>query len=327
MLDGATVGVVVPAYKEERFILEVIDTMPDFVDRIVVINDGSPDRTGELLDERAATDARIVAIHHETNHGLGQSLIDGYVKAREERLDVVAVMAGDGQMAPGDLEPIVRPIVDGLADYAKGNRLLRDEVVERMPRHRLIGNAVLSLLTKFATGYWKSMDPQCGYTAISGEALARIPIESMIKGYGYNAHILNMLNLANQRVAEVEVEPVYRDEVSYIKLRRYIPSVSVLLIRLFWFRLTRRYIVRDFHPLALMYMFSIFLGLTVIPLLFGWVTYYFITDGLVPRTSFMTLAFTSMFATLSLFFAMWLDMEDNRWLWTYPGRHHDTRRP
>src|SRR5690606_13739007 len=158
------------------------------------------------------------------------------------------------------------------ADYAKGNRLLRDEVVERMPRHRLIGNAVLSLLTKFATGYWKSMDPQCGYTAISGEALARIPIESMIKGYGYNVHILNMLNLANQRVAEVEVEPVYRDEVSYIKLRRYIPSVSVLLIRLFWFRLTRRYIVRDFHPLALMYMFSIFLGLTVIPLLFGWVT-------------------------------------------------------
>lgn len=315
MLDGKTIAVLVPAFKEERFIVEVIDTMPDFVDKIIVVNDGSPDRTGALIDEAATNNPRVHPVHHEVNKGLGQSLIDGYLKARELEMDVVAVMAGDGQMAPADLESVVRPIVDGKAGYVKGNRLLRDEVIDRMPRYRLIGNAFLSLLSKFATGYWKSMDPQCGYTAISGHALGRIPIERMIKGYGYNAHILNMLNLANVRVAEVEVEPVYRDETSYIKLRKYIPTVSQLLTRLFFRRLLRKYIVRDFHPLAMMYLLSIFLWFVAIPPVSVWFAYHWIDDNLVPTTSFLTLAFSSIFATFSLFFAMWLDMEDNRRLW------------
>ena len=315
MLDGKTIGVSVPAYKEERFIVEVIETMPDFVDKIIVVNDGSPDSTGELIDEAAATNSKVHPVHHEVNQGLGQSLIDGYLEARELEMDVVAVMAGDGQMAPADLESVVRPIVDGEAGYVKGNRLLRDEVIDRMPRYRLIGNAFLSLLSKFATGYWKSMDPQCGYTAISGDALGRIPIDRMIKGYGYNAHILYMLNLANIRVAEVEVEPVYRDETSYIKLRKYIPTVSRLLTRLFFRRLLRKYVVRDFHPLALMYLLSMFLWLVAIPPLSVWFTYHWINENLVPPTSFLALSFSSIFATFSLFFAMWLDMEDNRRLW------------
>lgn len=315
MLDGKAVGVSVPAYKEERFIVEVIETMPDFVDKIIIVNDGSPDSTGELIDKAAATNAKVHPVHHEVNQGLGQSLIDGYLEARELGMDVVAVMAGDGQMAPADLESVVRPIIDGKADYVKGNRLLRDEVIDRMPRYRLIGNAFLSLLSKFATGYWKSMDPQCGYTAISGRALGRIPIERMIKGYGYNAHILNMLNLANLRVAEVEVEPVYRDETSYIKLHKYIPTVSRLLTRLFFRRLLRKYVVRDFHPLALMYLFSMFLWFIAIPPITAWFVYHWITEPIVPQTSFLALSFSMMFATFSLFFAMWLDMEDNRRLW------------
>jgi len=315
MLDGKMIAVSVPAYKEELYIREVIDTMPDFVDTIVIVNDGSPDRTGEIIDDAALSDPRVHPVHHEINQGLGQSLIDGYLEAKKLGADVVAVMAGDGQMAPHDLESVVRPIVKEQADYVKGNRLLRDEVIDQMPRYRLIGNAFLSLLSKFATGYWKSMDPQCGYTAISGKALSRIPIEKMIKGYGYNAHILNMLNLANQRVAEVEVEPVYRDETSYIKLRSYIPTVSRLLIRLFWRRLFRKYVVRDFHPLALMYLFSIAVSTLIIPPLLVWFSYHFIDDGIAPQTTFITLAFSSMFAVFSLFFAMWLDMEDNQRLW------------
>jgi glycosyltransferase involved in cell wall biosynthesis len=320
MLGGKLIGVSVPAYKEERFIADVIGYMPDFVDKIIVVNDGSPDDTGRIIDECAKTNSRVHPVHHESNQGLGQSLIDGYLEAKTLGMDIVAVMAGDGQMSPNDLETVVRPIVSGRADYVKGNRLLRDEVIDRMPRHRLIGNAFLSLLSKFATGYWKSMDPQCGYTAISARALSRIPIKKMIKGYGYNAHILNMLNLANQRVAEVEVEPVYRDETSYIKLRSYIPTVSRLLVRLFWRRLFRKYVVRDFHPLALMYLFSITVTTFIISPLLVWFSYHFINDGIAPQTSFLTLAFTSMFAVFSLFFAMWLDMEDNRRLWVDESR-------
>lgn len=315
-LCSKRIGVVVPAYCEQRYILEVVETMPDFVDTIIVINDGSPDQTGSLIDQAAASDARVVAIHHVSNLGLGQTLINGYLKAQELEIDVVAVMAGDGQMSPNDLRTVIDPILKKEADYVKGNRLLRDEVADRMPRHRLIGNAFLSLLSKFATGYWKSMDPQCGYTAISRQALLRIPINTMVKGYGYNAHILNMLNLANQRVAEVEVEPVYRDEVSYIKLRKYIPTVSVLLARLFRRRLVRKYMIRDFHPLALMYLFSLFLGLVAIPPTLAWFMYHYINLGVAPRTSLITLSFMAMFSFFSLFFAMWLDMEDNRRLWS-----------
>jgi hypothetical protein len=234
------------------------------------------------------------------------------------------VMAGDGQMAPADLAQVVAPIVAGEAEYVKGNRLLRDEVIERMPRHRLLGNSVLSFLSKFATGYWHSMDPQCGYTAISGYALKRIPIVTMRPGYGYNAHLLNMLNLANLRVAEVEVEPVYGDEVSYIKLRKYIPSVSVLLVRLFARRILRKYIVRDFHPLALMYLFSLFLILVICPVLLIRFSILYARYDVVPQTTMLLLSFSSTFAMFALFFAMWLDMEDNRHLWRYADdRRHE----
>lgn len=315
MLDGKSIAVVIPAYNEERFILEVIETIPKYVDHIIVINDGSTDNTSEIVELAADHDARVKPLQKDENQGLGQSLIDGYLESANLEVDVVAVMAGDGQMAPEDLMPVVRPIVDGLCDYVKGNRLLRDEVVDRMPRHRLVGNAFLSLLSKFATGYWKSMDPQCGYTAISSDALTRIPISTMTKGYGYNAHILNMLNLVNRRVAEIEVEPVYGDETSYIKLRKYIPSVSILLWKLFWLRIFRKYVVRDFHPLALMYLFSVFLTWIVSPPIVIWISYHFVNQGVIPQTSFLTLALCSIFAIFSLFFAMWLDMEDNRDLW------------
>ena len=316
MLRERTIGVVVPAYNEERLLGQTIDTMPLFVDAIFVVNDGSKDSTREVIEARLGS-GRLYPIHHPTNLGLGQSLIDGYLAASQAGMDVVAVMAGDAQMAPDDLELVVAPIVDGDADYVKGNRLLRDEVVDRMPRHRLIGNAVLSMLSKFATGYWHSMDPQCGYTAISGPALRRIPIASMRKGYGYNAHILNMLNVANLKVAEVEVEPVYGTEVSYIKLRKYVPSVSALLVTLFFRRLLRKYVVRDFHPLALMYLFSLFLWIVVIPPLTVRFVWLYIDNGYAPPTTMLLLAFSLMFAMFSLFFAMWLDMEDNRRLWRY----------
>ena len=323
MLDGKTIAVAVPAYNEERFIGQVIDTMPEYVDRVFVVNDGSTDNTAALINERASE--RVVAVHNEGNVGLGQSLINGYAAAYADDMDVVAIMAGDAQMAPADLESVVRPIVNGDADYVKGNRLLRDEVVDRMPRHRLIGNSILSILSKFATGYWHSMDPQCGYTAISHFALGRIPIETMRKGYGYNAHILNMLNLANQRVAEVEVEPVYGDETSYIKLRKYIPTVSRLLIGLFCRRLVRKYIVRDFHPLAMMYAFSAFVGLFAVVPLFVRFIVMFLGDKTVPQTTMILLSFSSMFALFSLFFAMWLDVEDNRHLWHYNDRRSNER--
>ncbi len=314
MIEERTVGVVVPAYNEELLIAGVVSTMPRFVSHIIIVNDASTDSTCEKA--RSADEfGRVVFVTHEDNLGLGQSLIDGYREAESLGCDVIAVMAGDAQMSPDDLEAVVKPVAEDRADYVKGNRLLRPEVVDRMPRYRLIGNAFLTFLSKFAHGYWHSMDPQCGYTAISAHALEVIPLEKMVRGYGYNADLLNMLNIANLRVAEVQVEPVYGEETSYIKLWRYVPLISMLLLRLFWRRILRKYVVLDFHPLALMYGFSVLISVLIVPPLLLRLLILYASIGVIPTTTLLLLSFSSMFAFMSLFFAMWLDMEDNRRLW------------
>jgi glycosyltransferase involved in cell wall biosynthesis len=315
MYLGKTVGIVVPAYNEELLIGRTLTGMPEYVDRIIVVNDGSKDRTKELILEHQQRDPRIVLVDHPQNKGLGQSLIDGYVEARRLRCDMVSVMAGDNQMSPADLPKVLEPVARGVAHYAKGNRLLHDKVIERMPTYRFIGNSGLTLLTKFATGYWHSMDPQCGYTAISLEALEVIPIERMIKGYGYNAHILYMLNVNNFTVKDVEIEPIYGEEKSKIKLRTYVPRVSRLLVSLFFRRLIRKYMLRDFHPLILFYLFAGFSLIFVsLPLLVRFV-YMYVEIGEVPKTTLIILAFAATNALFSLFFAMWMDMEENERLW------------
>jgi len=311
MYKGKTVGVVVPAYNEERLIRKTIETMPAFVDSIVVVNDGSKDATLEEVRGYAASDSRITIVNHETNKGLGQSLIDGYLKSLEIGSEMVAVMAGDAQMAPDDLPSILDPIAEGRVDYTKGSRLLHEDVVKRMPRYRLWGNSVLTILTKFATGYWHVIDPQSGYTAISRTALKRIPIRDMIKGYGYNAHILHMLNLDNFKVQDVEIEPVYGDEKSKIKLWKYIPTVSSLLLRLFLRRIFRKYIVRDFNPLFLFYWVGMLTFLLSIPFIIRFFV-LFAQQGLAPTTTLTISIFLVTVSMFSTFFAMWFDLEDNR---------------
>jgi glycosyltransferase involved in cell wall biosynthesis len=322
MYKDKSVAVVVPAYNEELLIGRVIETMPHLVDAMFIVDDCSTDRTNEFVRRYRESDPRIRLITHEVNRGLGQTLIDGYQAAYVAGFDIVAVMAGDAQMAPDDLEPIIDPVATGEAHYSKGNRLLRDEVIDRMPRYRFVGNSLLTLLTKFATGYWHIIDPQCGYTAISHTALGRIPIEEMTKGYGYNADILNMLNLQNIRVADVEVEPVYGQEQSKIKLGRYTLNTSLLLLRLFIRRLWRKYLVRQFHPLVFFYAFSLLTTVfMVVPLSIRFLALY-LRDGVAPSTTLILLTFTTMMAFFSLFFAMWMDMEDNRRLVPSPALLH-----
>lgn len=311
MIQDKTIGVVVPAYNEGKLIEKVLDTMPDFVDTIIAVNDGSVDGTKERILEKQKKDARIFLLDHPQNKGLGQSLIDGYKKAIELKLDVTAVMAGDAQMDPDDLYDVVMPVVKGETDYVKGSRLLVQGVQEKMPRYRYIGNSILTLLTKFATGYWHVVDPQCGYTAISYQAISNIPIETMIKGYGYNAHILYMLNMQNFRVKDVKVKPIYGEEVSKIKLGRYIRTVSALLLKLFFSRIFKKNMLIDFNPLALFYLLSfICLPLALIFMIRMLVIYF--STFLMPSTTLILFVFTALMGVQSLFFAMWMDMEDNR---------------
>jgi glycosyltransferase involved in cell wall biosynthesis len=305
------IGVVVPAYNEELLIIETLEGVPDYVDEIFVINDASTDNTLELIQEQQEKDDRIVLINHEKNKGLGQSLIDGYLKSLESTVELTAVMAGDNQMHADDLPALLNKLIVQGYDYVKGNRLLHENI-DFMPKYRFFGNAILTILTKFATGYYSLMDPQCGYTAIKNTALRGIPIDQMTKGYGYNADILNMLNIRGYSVCDVEVRPVYGREQSNVKLWKYIPKTSSLLVRLFFRRLWQRYVVRDFHPLVLFYLFALLnVVFLVIPLIVRFFYMYRI-EGHAPRTTLTILVFLLITTFQSILFAIWMDMDYNR---------------
>jgi glycosyltransferase involved in cell wall biosynthesis len=305
-----TIAVVVPAYNEELLIGETVEGMPEFVDYIFVINDASVDNTLKLINAQQEKDDRVILINHETNKGLGQSLIDGYLSSLDSDADITAVMAGDNQMHPDDLPKLLDRIIDDELDYVKGNRLLHHNIAI-MPRYRLIGNAGLTILTKFATGYYFLMDPQCGYTAIRNNALRYIPIQDMTTGYGYNADILCMLNIRGFRVADIEVRPVYDREKSKINVWKYIPRIVVLLTRLFFRRLWGRYIIRDFHPLVLFYLFSFFSTIFIIIPLTTRFFYMYSTYYELPETTLTILTFTLLIAFQSILFAIWMDMDYN----------------
>ena len=312
MYKDNNICVIIPAYNEEELILETLSGIPGYVDNIIVINDCSKDTTRLLVESRKLNDKRIELINHEKNEGLGKSLIDGYLSSKQNPgTDITAVMAGDNQMNPKDLHKLLDKIIDENYDYIKGNRLLHTNI-SAMPTHRFLGNSVLTILTKFATGYYSLMDPQCGYTAIKNSVLKKIPIEMMTRGYGYNADILCMLNIQQFKVSDAEVEPVYGREKSKIKLWKYIPVTSFLLVKLFFRRLWQRYIVRDFHPLVLFYLFALFNAIfIIIPFSIRFFVLYFKMD-VVPKTTLTILFFSILITFQSVLFAIWMDMDYNK---------------
>jgi len=313
MIENARVGVVVPCHNEEELLPRVLDTMPDFVERIFVVDDCSSDGTVSVAEQYAAREPdRISVIRHETNEGVGGAIASGYKAALKENIDVVAVMAGDAQMSPDDLPAIVGPVARGECDYTKGNRLFSGDAWQMIPRIRYLGNAILSLLTKIASGYWHIADSQSGYTAINRRALQQIDWDQMYKRYGQPNDLLVRLNIYNFRVRDVPIQPVYGiGERSGLRPIRSIPSLSWLLLRLFLFRLKEKYVIRDFHPLLFFY----FLGgiLTPIGTAFGlYLIGKRIFIGPVADTSALFAAFLTIMGLQFLLFAMWFDMESNK---------------
>src|SRR5207253_6136753 len=198
MLEGKRVAVVVPAYNEERLIAETITGIPPFVDRIYVVDDASSDGTAEAA--RALRDPQVEVIVHERNQGVGAAIVTGYKRAIEERIDVTCVMAGDNQMDPEDLADLATPVARGELEYAKANRLFTGQAWELIPRSRYLGNAVLSFLTKIASGYWHVADSQSGYTAVNLETLRMLDLERIYRRYGFPNDLLVHLNVWNRRV-------------------------------------------------------------------------------------------------------------------------------
>ena len=321
MLEGKTIAVVVPAYQEEQQIPKVLKSMPGFVDWIVVVDDASTDHTPEVVERFASRDPRVVLLRHERNKGVGAAIATGYRWARDKGVDVTAVMAGDFQMDPEDLPKVVLPVVRGWADYVKGNRLITGEAFRRIPWVRLMGNSVLSLLTKIASGYWNVADSQCGYTAIGLKVLRRLPLEEIYPRYGVPNDLLVKLNIAGARVMDLPVKPVYNvGERSKMNLLKVVFTISLLLMRLFFTRLVRKYVINDFHPLVFFYLLSMIL--VPVGLGIGIAIIVYNTSLFGPpmplETGWLILCALCLITGMqSAFFAMFFDMEANRHLYVF----------
>ena len=358
MLQGKSIAVIVPCFNEAQQIVHVLETMPAFVDIVIVVNDTSTDATATVVRKfmeadrtpfttltrrvrqpgtgvyaRAANLAmemereaeqslvpceevrlptsRVVLLNHKQNGGRGAALANGYCYARAHGVACTATMDGDGQMDPGELESICRPVVDGRADFCKGNRFKHRSARRAIPRVRYIGNSGLSLLTKIATGYWRISDTQTGFTALGLEALENLDVHLMYPRYGSGNDLLQKLNIANFTITEVPITPHYAvGEQSKLKVSHVAPRIASLLLRLFMQRLVKKYLVQTFHPLFLLYAFSLFAFLVDIPLTARFLYAYFVHHEIwMAHLTLATLIW--IFSFQSLVFAMWFDINDN----------------
>ncbi|HXV33422.1 MAG TPA: glycosyltransferase family 2 protein [Gaiellaceae bacterium] len=309
MFGGKTVAVVIPAYQEEALVASTIEGIPGFVDRIFVVDDASTDETATRARE---ADERVDVIRHETNSGVGAATVSGYRRSLEGGFEVICVMNADGQMDPDDLETLVRAVAEDECDYAKANRLFTAEAWKLIPRTRYIGNAILSFLTKIASGYWHVADSQAGYTAINLESLRLLENDKLYPRYGFPNDLLVHLNVWNRRVRDYPSRPIYGvGERSGIKLRRVVPAISWLLFKGFFWRMKEKYIIRDFHPLVLFYSLGLLLfGLGVA----AGITYTVlrILGNPIPAATAVLVALLVISGLQLLLFAMWFDMESNK---------------
>ena len=312
MYKEKTVAVVVPAYNEEKLIAKTIRSVPELVDRIIVVNDASTDRTAMIVEELSKEYSRVHLMEHEVNQGVGGAIITGYKRARDLEMDITVVMAGDAQMDPRDFLNIIGPVANGNADYTKGNRLFYGDAWNMIPHYRYLGNSFLSLMTKIASGYWHIADSQSGYTAISLLALRRVRLDKIYKRYGMPNDLLIKLNLHEFRVKDVHIRPVYNvGEKSGIKLLEVIPKITWLLFKGFWQRLFLKYVIKDFHPLIFFYMLSFALLTASIPLTIR-LFYIWAIRNNIPDMNAMALVFALISGLQTLFFGMWFDMEYNK---------------
>jgi len=344
MYRNHSIGVVIPAYNEEGLIGDVIRSIPDFVDCIYVVDDCSTDRTQREIRKAAQEDAqhiqrtseqtatqslvadggtlhdravvydrigRVVLLEHRKNRGAGGAIKTGYLAALADEVDIIPTVDGDGQMDLDQLPRLLDPIVEGQADYAKGNRLLYHEYRKDMPAFRFVGNSILTFLTKIASGYWKTMDPQNGYTAISSRAFENVSVEDLYEYYGYCNDLLVKLNAKGMHVADVAIPAIYGEEESNIQYSTYVRRVSLMLLQNFLWRLKTRYFILDFHPLGLFYLFGAGTSiLGVLGLAWSFLVRFLYGHSLFVRGSISLIIFTM--GSMFVMFAMLFDMQANR---------------
>jgi glycosyltransferase involved in cell wall biosynthesis len=261
MYRGYKVAVSIPAYNEELLIAKTVETVPDFVDLIVVTNDGSKDRTLEVLHGLAEEHKRLAVFDNDRNHGVGYTVVRGLKEALAQEMDIIGVMAADAQCDPGFLAKMCDTLIDERLDYVKANRYRNLSELKQMPAFRRVGNIVITIVNKFATGYYSVFDSQNGYGVFTREVLERLPFELIGERYDYENTMLIAMSVIGGRVKDHPVPAIYGDETSSIKLLPTMTRALKVLCVGFWRRIFYRYVIFDFHPIALFLLGGLLLTL------------------------------------------------------------------
>jgi dolichol-phosphate mannosyltransferase len=253
------IGVVIPCYKASRHILDVVARVGPESWRIYVVDDACPEQSGDLVAAGCA-DPRVRVIRHPTNLGVGAAVVAGYKAAIADGVAVIVKIDGDGQMAPEMLSRFVAPILAGQADYTKGNRFYDLATISRMPPTRIVGNAVLSFMSKLSGGYWDVFDPTNGYTAIHARVAQHLPLEKISKRYFFESDMLFRLNTIRAVVVDIPMSPQYGDEVSGLRVSSVLGEFLYKHCRNIIKRVFYNYFLRDFTIASL----ELILGLVLL---------------------------------------------------------------
>lgn len=289
MYRSFTIGLVIPAFNEAKLIKKTIQSVPDYVDQIVVVNDASTDTTAQELKHIAKTEPRLTVIANPTNQGVGFSVVTGLKALLSHKIAVIGVIAGDAQCNTNYLQTMIDTLIDGNYDYVKANRFLNHTELKSMPPLRRIGNILITMMTKFATGYYSIFDTQNGYGIFRHETLKQLDFSTIGQRYDYENTLLLALSFQNARIKDVAVPAIYGDEVSTIKFWPVATRALTVVWRGFWKRIYHRYVLNNFHPIALFLFSGLCLG--SIGFVFGIIIAYIrLVDGLSPSTGTVMLA-------------------------------------
>jgi len=287
------IAVVIPSYRVRKHILDVIGEIGPEVTRIYVVDDCCPEESGNFVEENCK-DERVRVIRLPKNQGVGGAVMMGYRAAIDEGADIIVKVDGDGQMDPSLIPGFVAPISSGEADYTKGNRFFNLEKIRAMPRIRLFGNAILSFMTKFSSGYWDLFDPTNGYTAIHADVARYLPFDKISRRYFFETDMLFRLNTLRAVVVDIPMDARYGDEISSLKISKVVGEFLVKHVRNFIKRIFYNYYLRDMSlasielPLGLLlFAFGIGFG--------GWHWMYAAREGIsTPAGTVMLSAFPAL---------------------------------
>lgn len=255
MYRDLKVATILPCFNEEKLIEKTVKTIPDFVDKVIIIDDKSTDETLKIAKQLSKTNDKIVLVHLDVNEGIGGAYIHGFNVSLELSIDLIVTMAGDAQCNPEYISEMIDSLIDNDLAYVKANRFVHLNELKSMPKMRRIGNTIITILTKFSSGYYSIFDSQNGYGVFKKETLEKLPFEHIGRRYDYENTLLIALSIMGAKIKDVPVPAIYGDEESTIPVFKTTLRALRVVWKGFWRRMYYKYVVVNFHPIAL-FLFS-----------------------------------------------------------------------